>query len=85
MQSGQCSGLPSGGSFLAEMLEQERRGMPKKVTDDDVAKHDNTLEPDPDPIVNGDDAGLSIALPMKRKLVDKDEEEGDDSPVTEKE
>jgi len=59
--------------------------MPKIVTDDEVAKHDNTLEPDPDPIVNGDDAGEAIALPMKRKIVDKDEEEGDDSSVTEKE
>ena len=64
------------------------QGEPKNaqtVTDDDVAKHDNTLEPDPDPIVNGDDAGLAIALPMKRKIVDKDGEEGDDSSVTEKE
>ena len=58
--------------------------MPKIVTDDEVAKHDNTLEPDPDPIVNGDDAGEAIALPMKRKIVDKDEE-GDDSSVTKKE
>ena len=47
--------------------------MPKTVTDDEVAKHDNTLEPDPDPIVNGDDAGVAIALPMKRKIVDKDD------------
>jgi hypothetical protein len=57
--------------------------MPKTVTDDEVAKHDNTLEPDPDPIVNGDDAGEAIALPMKRKIVDKDDE-GDESSVTEK-
>jgi hypothetical protein len=59
--------------------------MPKSLTDDEVAKHDNTLEPDPDPIVNGDDAGEAIALPMKRKIVEKDEEEGDDSSVTVKE
>ncbi len=59
--------------------------MPKTVTDDEVAKHDNTLEPIPDPIVNGDDAGVAIALPMKRKIVDKDEEEDDDSSATEKE
>ena len=60
--------------------------MPKIVTDDEVAKHVNTLEPDPDPIVNGDDAGEAIALPMKRKqIVDKDDEEGDDSSVTGKE
>jgi len=58
--------------------------MPKIVTDDEVAKHDNTLEPDPDPIVNGDDAGEAIALPMKRKIVDKDDEV-DASSVTEKE
>ena len=58
--------------------------MPKVVTDDEVAKHDNTLEPDPDPIVNGDDTGEAIALPMKRnEIVDKDDE-GDDSSVTEK-
>jgi hypothetical protein len=59
--------------------------MPKIVTDDEVAKHDNTLEPDPDPIVNGDDEGTAIGLPMKRnEIVDEDDEEGDDSSVTEK-
>jgi len=54
-------------------------------TDDEVAKHDNTLEPDPDPIVNGDDAGVAVGLPIKRKeIVDEDEEAGDDSSVTAK-
>jgi len=59
--------------------------MPKSVPDDEVAKHDNTLEPDPDPIVNGDDTGSAVGLPIKRKeMVDEDEEEGDDSSVTAK-
>jgi hypothetical protein len=57
--------------------------MPK--TDDEVAKHDNTLEPDPDPIVNGDDLGAAVGLPIKRnEMVDEDEETGDDSLVTTK-
>ena len=59
--------------------------MPKMVNNDEVAKHDNTLEPDPDPIVNGDDVGAAIGLPIKRKaMVDKEEEQGDDSSVTAK-
>jgi hypothetical protein len=64
---------------------EERRRMPRIVPDDEVAKHDNTLEPDPDPIVNGDDVGAAVGLPIKRnEIPDEDDEEGDDSSVTEK-
>ncbi len=48
--------------------------MTKVVTDDEVANHDNTLEPDPDPIVNGDDTGAAVALPMKRDEAVGDED-----------
>ncbi len=50
--------------------------MTRVVTDDEVANHDNTLEPDPDPIVNGDDTGAAVALPMKRSEAVGDEDDG---------